>query len=132
MATPGLPTVPNPPGRPGLAPPATPKRRGKTADEYAAEVAAYRLAMRRHVAAIAAFERERHSRFGIRSYRWLACDVHGTCAVAGRYGGKVFDNDKPPPDGHVAEGKCQSPDWCRCVAVAVVEAFSELVLIARV
>jgi hypothetical protein len=119
-----IPTVKPAQGRPGLTPPAAPKKRGKTAEQYEADLALYRLAMRRHFAAIAAFNRERCMSLGIRSYVWLAMDVHGTCEVAKKYGGKEFAYDSPPLEGHVGEGRCGSPDWCRCVAKAVVRGFT--------
>ena len=118
-----IPTVKAPPGRPGLTPPAAPKKRGKTPEQYGTELATYRVAMRRHFAAIAAFNRERSVALGIASYKWLAVDVHGTCETAKKNGGKVFAYDKPPPEGHVGEGQCGSPDWCRCVAQAVIPGF---------
>ena len=118
-----IPTVKAPPGRPGLTPPAAPKKRGKTPEQYAAKSAAYRLVMRSHFAAIAAFNRERCVAFGIENYEWIAMDVHGTCDVARKNGGKVFSYTNPPPEGHVCEGLCNSPDWCRCIARSIVPAF---------
>jgi hypothetical protein len=53
-----VPTIKPSQGRPSLTPPAAPKKRGKTAEQYEAELALYRLAMRRHFAAIAAFSFE--------------------------------------------------------------------------
>ena len=67
-----IPTVKAPPGRPGLTPPAAPKKRGKKPEQYAAESAAYRLAMRSHFAAIAAFNRDRCIALGIKNYEWIA------------------------------------------------------------
>jgi hypothetical protein len=119
-----IPTVKAPPGRPGLTPPAPPKKRGKTREQWNLEVAAYRSAMRSHFAAIAAFNRERSMAIGITHYEWLAMDVHGTCDVAKRNGGKVFSYDNPPPEGHVGEGQCNSLDWCRCASKPIVLGFS--------
>ncbi len=118
-----IPTVKAPTGYPGLTPPDAPKKRGKTPDQYDAELAAYRLAMRKHFAAIAAFRRQRCVAAGITSYKWLALDVHGTCDVAKRNGGKIFSYDNPPKEGHPCEGQCGSPDWCRCSAKPVVPGF---------
>jgi hypothetical protein len=109
-----IPTIKAPPGRPGLTPPAAPKKRGKTPEQYT--IAAYRLTMRSHFAAIAAFNRERCVALGIENYEWIAMDAHGTCDVARKNGGKVFSYTNPPPEGHVCEGLCNSPDWCRCIA----------------
>lgn len=81
--------------------------------------------MREHFRAIAAFNRERSLAMGIERYRWMAVDVHGCCQVAARNGGKVFAYDNPPPDGHPSEGACDSPDWCRCIAQAVIPGFDE-------
>lgn len=120
-----IPTVKPPIGRPGLTPPAAPKKRGKPPEQFAAELAAYRLAMRKHFAAIAAFERERRIALGITSYQWVAMDVHGTCDVAQRNGGKVFSHNMPPKEGHVGEGQCDSPDWCRCIAKSIIPAFDD-------
>jgi hypothetical protein len=120
----GVPTVKAAPGRPGLVPPAAPRKRGKSAKQYDAELAAYRRAMRKHFAEIAAFNRQRCIALGITSYKWVALDVHGTCDVAKRNGGKVFRYDEPPSDGHVCEGRCNSPDWCRCTAKSIVAGFS--------
>jgi hypothetical protein len=80
----------------------------------------YRLAMRSHFAAIAAFNRKRCVALGIEHYEWMAMDVHGTCDVARKNGGKVFSYTNPPPDGHVCEGLCNSPDWCRCIARSII------------
>ncbi|MGA2795492.1 MAG: hypothetical protein ABSE69_18610 [Roseiarcus sp.] len=120
-----IPTVKPPPGRPGLTPPAAPKKRGKTPEQWAAALAAYHIAMRNHFAAIAAFERGRSIALGITSYKWVAVDVHGTCDVAKRNDGKVFSYDKPPKEGHVGEGQCNSPDWCRCIAKPVILGFDD-------
>ena len=116
MARTLIPIVEARPGRPGLTPPAKPKKRGKTSEQWDADLAEYRRAMRRHFAEIAAFEREHRVALGITHYKWVECDVHGTCDVAQRNGGKVFSYDSPPPEGHVQEGQCSSPDWCRCFA----------------
>jgi hypothetical protein len=120
----GMPTVKGSPRRPGLTPPAPPKKRGKAPEQWNAELAAYRLAMREHVASIAAFNRERNIGLVITSYQWVAVDIHGTCDVAKRNGGRVFSYAEPPSDGHVGEGKCNSPDWCRCFAKSVIPGFS--------
>ena len=72
----------------------------------------------------AGFNRKRSVALGIASYEWLAVDVHGTCDVAERNGGKAFRYDKPPPEGHFGEGQCNSTDWCRCIAKAIVPGFS--------
>jgi hypothetical protein len=119
-----IPTGKTPPGRSGLTLPATPKKRAKTPEQRAAELAAYRLAMRKHSACVAAIERERRIALGITSYEWVAVDVHGTCEVAKRNDGKVFSYDSPPKEGHVGEGECGSPDYCRCFAAPVVHGFS--------
>lgn len=120
-----IPTVQAPLGRPGLTPPPKPKKRGKTPEQWEADLGAYRLAMRKHFAEIAAFERERRMALGITHYKWVALDVHGTCDVAKRNHGKLFAFDAPPPEGHVREGRCNSPDWCRCLAKAVTPGLDE-------
>jgi len=120
-----IPAVKAPLGRPGLIPSAKPKKRGKTPEQWEAELAAYRLAMRKHFAEIAAFERERHIALGITHYKWVAVDVHGTCDVAKRNDGKVFAFSAPPQEGHVQEGQCNSPDWCRCFAKPIVQGFED-------
>lgn len=120
----GIPTVKPPPGRPGLIPPAKPKKRGKTPEQWEADLAAYRLAMRKYFAEIAAFERERRVAFGITHYKWIALEAHGTCDVAKRNNGKIFAYGKPPPEGHVQEGQCNSPDWCRCLAEPIIPGFT--------
>ena len=79
--------------------------------------------MRQHFRAIAAFNRKRAADVGHKAYRWLAVDVHGCCKTAARNGGKVFSYDNPPPEGHPAEGRCESSDWCRCIAQPVVPGF---------
>jgi hypothetical protein len=104
------PTVKAQPGRPGLTPPAAPQKRGKSAEQYEVELALHHLAMRRHFAAIALFNRERNVALGIKSYTWAALDVHGTCEVAKKNGGKTFAYDTQPPEGHVGESRCGSPD----------------------
>jgi hypothetical protein len=123
MSADRIPTVNTPPGRPGLKPPSAPKKRGKTNVQYEAELAAYRKAMREHFAEIAAFNRNRSMALGITSYEWIAMDVHGTCDVAKRNGGRTFRYDTPPPEGHVCEGVCTSIDWCRCVSRPIVPGF---------
>jgi hypothetical protein len=118
-----LPTVQTPPGYPGLTPPSAPKKRGKTAQQYGTELAAYRRAMREHFAAIAAFNRKRTMALGIESYEWIATDVHRTCDTARRNGGRSFSYANPPPEDHVCEGQCNSIDWCRCIARPIVAGF---------
>ena len=120
----GLPTVKAAPGYPGLTPPAAPKKRGKTAEQYKLELAAYRKSMRAHFAAIAAFKRKHAISLGIKTYKWVALDVHGDCEVARRNGGKIFSYREPPPEGHVCEGQCTSKDWCRCFARSMIAGFS--------
>lgn len=119
-----IPVVEASPRRPSLSPPELPKRRG-TASEQEADMTAYRQAMRKHFASIAAFERERRAALGITHYKWVAVDVHGVCDVAKRNGGKVFALNEPPPEGHVQEGLCNSPDWCRCFAKPIVPGFED-------
>jgi hypothetical protein len=119
-----MPTIKVLPGRPGITPPAPPKKRGKSPKQWNAELAAYRLAMREHFASVAAFNRKRAMGLEIASYRWVAVDVHGTCDVAKRNGGRVFLYAEPPLEGHVGEGQCNSPDWCRCFAEVVVPGIS--------
>lgn len=102
-------------------PPSKPKRRGLSEDQYAAAMEAYFLAMRADFRAHSRAKRERAISLGFRRYEWLASDVHGCCNVAGRNGGMTFAYDAPPPDGHVGEGECGSPDWCRCRAAPVVD-----------
>ncbi|SRR5258708_4298890 len=118
-----LPTVKARPARPGLTPPAAPKRHDKTAEQYELEVAAYRRSMRAYFAGIAAFNRKRSTSLGIKTYEWVAMDVHGDCAAARRNGGKIFSYTEPPPEGHVCEGQCSSRDWCRCIARPIVAGF---------
>lgn len=79
--------------------------------------------MRSHFAAIAAFNREHCVALGIEHYEWMAMDVHGTCDVAKKNGGKTFSYTNPPPQGHVCEGLCNSQDWCRCIAKSIILAF---------
>jgi hypothetical protein len=119
-----IPTVKAPPGRPGLTMPAAPKKKGKSPEEWEASLAEYRRAMRAHFASIAAFERKRRVALGLIKYQWLAVDVHGCCNVAKKNGGRIFSYVEPPPEGHVCEGECNSPDWCRCLAKALVPGFS--------
>ncbi len=102
-------------------PPTKPLKRGKSPEQYEADISAYRLAMRAYFATGAKAKRERMAVLGIKQYQWLAVDVHGCCHVAARNGGKVFSVSDPPPEGHVCEGECSSPDWCRCIAAAVVD-----------
>lgn len=101
--------------------PAKPLKRGKTPEQYASDVAAYNLAMRTHSAEMAKAKRERAISLGMAQYDWLAVDVHGCCEVAQRNGGKRFSLTEPPPEGHVGEGECSSPDWCRCIAAPIIE-----------
>jgi hypothetical protein len=101
--------------------PARPKKRGKTAEQYAADVASYNLAMREHFRALAEARRERFIDAGIKRYEWLAMDVHGCCAVAAKNNGQIFSVSDGPPEGHPCEGECGSPDWCRCTPIPVVE-----------
>jgi len=58
------------------------------------------------------------------TYEWIAIDVHATCEVAKRNGRRVFYYAKPPPEGHVGEGQCTSPDWRRCIARPIVPGFT--------
>jgi len=58
-------TVKPPPGRPGLTSPAGSKKRDKAPEQYNAELAAYRSAMRKDIAAISAYDRKRCIGLGI-------------------------------------------------------------------
>jgi hypothetical protein len=57
---------------------------------------------------------------GIESYIWRAMDVHGTCSVAKKYDGQTIRCDQAPKEGHVGEGECGSPDYCRCTKIPVI------------
>jgi hypothetical protein len=118
-----VPAVKSVPRRP-VTFPSAPKKRGKSPEQYATELAAHRLAMRKHFTAIAAFDRERRIALGITSYKWLSMDVHGTCEVAKKYNGKVLSYDHAPKEGHPWEQKCGSPDWCRCIEIGVIPGLS--------
>ncbi len=118
---PRLPTVKAPPDY-WLTPPARPKRGNKTAEEFAADVAAYHAAYRTHIAHNAAIGRKRSMAAGIKSYRWVVGVPDIACEVAKRNSGRVFRYDKQPPEGHVGEGRCER-DWCRCVAAPIVHGF---------
>lgn len=121
-----LPTVKTPEGFPTftLTTPAVPKKRGKSPEQYAKELAAYRATMREHIAAIAAFRRERAVEAGIIHYRWVSADITGECKSAEKNDGKVFSYSETPEGGHVGEGYCTATDWCRCFAKPVVPGFS--------
>ena len=112
---------PEEPREPSTPPPAAPKKRGKSPEQYEAELDAYYLAMRQHFAEWAKFNREKAIRAGVIRYEWLAMDVHGTCKVARRNKGKTFAYNQPPKDGHPCEGECTSPDWCRCSAIPIIK-----------
>ena len=83
-------------------------------------MARYQQTMRSYFSEAARDDRLKSLAAGIKRYEWLAVDVHGVCETAKRNGGKVFDYASPPPGGHVGEGECSSPDWCRCVAAPIV------------
>jgi len=101
--------------------PARPLKQGKSTEAYEPDLAAYHQQMRAQFSELARAKRLRFIELGIQSYEWLAMDVHGTCEVAAQNGGKKFSCAVAPPEGHVGEGKCGSPDWCRCTATPVVE-----------
>ena len=122
---PQMPTVKAAPDRPALTIPARPPRRGRTPEQRETDARDYKQTMRMQFAAQAAYERKRRVALGITHYRWRACDVHGKCDVAARNDGKVFSLTAPLPDGHPAEGRCNSPDWCRCTAAAVIPGFDD-------
>ncbi len=67
----GVPIVKASAGYPGLRPP-------NRNDFPSAD--AHLEAIRRHLAAIAAFNRQKSEQIGIKEYRWLAVDVHGCCS----------------------------------------------------
>lgn len=102
-------------------PPAKPLKRGKTPEQYKADLVAYSTAMRAYFGEKARQKRERFISLGIRQYTWLAMDVHGCCHVAAKNDGGTFSVTAPPPEGHVGEDECTSPDWCRCIANPVVD-----------
>jgi uncharacterized protein with gpF-like domain len=77
--------------------------------------------MRAHFASIAKFNRERSAGIGITEYEWIAGDDQ--CSVARKNGGRRFRFDKPPPEGHVCEGRCDAVDWCRCLGKVVIPGF---------
>lgn len=63
-------------------------------------------------------QRERSMALGIKEYRWT--DSRAVeCGVARAYDGRVFRYDRPPPEGHPGEARCEA-DWCRCVARPIV------------
>lgn len=102
-------------------PPAKPLKRGKTREQYDTEIATYNAEMRAYLRDLARQKRERAVTLGIKRYEWIAMDVHGCCDVAARNGGMTFSFTEPPPEGHVNEGECSSPDWCRCTAAPIVD-----------
>lgn len=88
---------------------------------YAEQLALYRRSMRKHFAAIATFQRRRSIALGITQYVWMVSAK--PCDIAERNNDKVFSYLDPPPEGHVGEGLCNSLDWCRCMAKAIVKGF---------
>jgi hypothetical protein len=74
-----LPTVEALVGYPGLTPPAAPKNRNTTPEQYEREVAAYRKSMRLHFAAIATLQDEMEARFShIPNHRLKATSARGS------------------------------------------------------
>lgn len=118
----GLPTVPTPVGYPATSPPQKPRLRGLSSEDRKRALEGYHAAMRAHFAAIAKFQRERREKAGASSYKWVA--ISGACCdIAQANDGKTFSSALPPKEGHPAEGRCNSADWCRCYARVIVKGF---------
>ena len=115
-----LATRPSPATRPGGSRIAAPRKRGVPPEEYAANLAAYQEEMREQFRATARFDRERREAIGIKRYIWRATGDGDDCDIARRNDGKTYSSGRPPKDGHPAEGRCNSEDWCRCYAEAVI------------
>ncbi len=117
-----LPTVKAPPGY-LLTPPAKPKREGRTRAEMQPVLEKYHADYRAYLAHNAAIQRRRAVSNGVESYQWVVATPGIPCTVASRNDGRVFRYDTPPPEGHVGEGQCDAPDWCRCIARSVIPGF---------
>jgi hypothetical protein len=119
-----IPTVPPPLGRPISPPPSCKNLNGLNDAERKQAVETYHKAMRNHFREIAAFNRERCVGLDIPTYKWVAIPNTQPCDVAKRNDGKTFSYLVPPPDGHPREGKCNSADWCRCIAKPIIKGFT--------
>ena len=117
-----IPTVRAPAGYPESCLPVRPKVRGLSPEDRQNALTEYHLRMRAHWAEIAKFQRERREQMGLSAYKWVA--IPGACcAIGAANDGKAFSSEKPPREGHPAEGACSSKDWCRCHAKAIVPGF---------
>lgn len=105
-------------------PPAPPGKRGKPPEQFEAEQRAYFTAMRMRVARVAAFNRERAVKVGIKEYQWMASRTPFDCERARLNDGIIFSYLSPPPGGHPAEGGCGAGDWCRCFSRSLVPGLS--------
>jgi hypothetical protein len=97
-----------------------PKKRGVPPEQYKKGLAAFHQCKHAQIAEIAAFQRKGMMAHEIESYIWRAMDVHGTCSVAKKYDGQTIRCDQAPKEGHVGEGECGSPDYCRCTKIPVI------------
>ena len=117
----GILTVRKPKGYPPDKRISSPAGKGLPPKEFERQLRLYRASMRRHFAAIASFNRKRAVESGIAKYVWVVSAE--PCDIAERNNGKTFSYLEPPPEGHVCEGLCNAPDWCRCYARPIVKGF---------
>jgi uncharacterized protein with gpF-like domain len=107
---------PHPPVMPQIIPL---KKRGRTKDQYTADLAHNQQAMRAFFRETAIYNRKRREALGCPKYTWHASGADD-CDIARRNDGKTFSSSNPPEEGHPGEGLCNSGNVCRCFAAIVI------------
>lgn len=97
-----------------------PRKRGRTPDQQAADLARFGAELARR--ARASFERDRANahRAGSVAYRWRSCGDADVCGRCKRNNGKRFSWATEPAGGHPGCGTCDTGEHCRCYAEAIL------------
>ena len=97
-----------------------PVNRGKTPEQFAADLAIYKGKMAAKSAAISEFDAERAVSIGCTSYIWRSSRDEAVCPTCRAHDGKRFSYAKAPKAGHPGAVTCCDQGWCRCTAEAVL------------
>jgi hypothetical protein len=98
----------------------TPRKRGRTEEQQAADWLEYREKMRANFRLTAERVRTQAAYVGSKKYIWRSCGDGDVCPECAKNDGKRFSWSRPPPGGHPGETTCCSSEWCRCIAEPII------------
>lgn len=91
-----------------------PKKRGKTPEEFQADLAKYHSELRRKSEAGFRYSKKRATEAGSRTYIWRSARDGDVCDICRSREGKKFSWYVEPPQGHAGATDCCPGGYCRC------------------